>query len=117
MFIYSAGTYWSSVHYVGQTPFYIKQAIYFIIALVGCVILMNAKLLQLERTWTFLYVLSLLLLVAVLIPGVGIVRNGSQSWIGLGPLTLQPAELVKITTLVYLSFVLAKGKMGKVLFD
>lgn len=74
---------------------------------------MKAKFLHSERTWTMLYVFSLLLLVGVLIPGIGIVRNGSQSWIGFGPLSLQPAELAKLTTLVYLSIVLSKRKLGE----
>lgn len=61
-----------------------------------------------EKTWITFYILSLVLLVLVLIPGIGIVRNGSRGWIGLGPLTVQPAEIVKITTLMYLSFLLSK---------
>lgn len=61
-----------------------------------------------EKTWVTFYILSLVLLVLVLIPGIGIVRNGSRGWIGVGPLTVQPAEIVKITTLMYLSFLLSK---------
>ena len=38
----------------------------------------------------------ILLLVAVLIPGIGAVRNGSQSWIAFGPFSFQPAEFVKV---------------------
>lgn len=71
---------------------------------------MKTPIFQQEKLWTVLYWLSILLLVAVLIPGIGIVRNGSQSWIGIGALTVQPAELAKMTTLVYLSALLAKRK-------
>ena len=31
-----------------------------------------------------------------MIPGIGAVRNGSQSWIALGPFSIQPAEFVKV---------------------
>lgn len=113
IFIFSAGTYWSSIHYEGQIPFYIKQSIYLMLALTVFVSVSNMQMFTLEKTWITLYVLSLILLVLVLIPGIGIVRNGSQSWIGLGPLTVQPAELVKITTLMYLSFLLSKVKNGE----
>lgn len=71
---------------------------------------MKTPIFQQEKLWTVLYWLSILLLIAVLIPGIGIVRNGSQSWIGIGALTVQPAELAKMTTLVYLSALLAKRK-------
>ncbi|MCM3386664.1 FtsW/RodA/SpoVE family cell cycle protein [Ureibacillus chungkukjangi] len=108
IFIYSAGTYWSSMHYEGELPFYLKQSIYLILAIVVFLFITNMPIFTEEKTWIILYVISLLLLVLVLIPGIGLVRNGSQSWIGLGPLTIQPAEIVKITTLMYLSFLLSK---------
>ena len=39
---------------------------------------------------------AVVLLVAVLLPGVGKNVNGAQRWIDLGPLQLQPAELAKL---------------------
>lgn len=109
VFVYSASTYWSAIHYEGQTPFYIKQMIYFVIACLVFVMIIKGPALT-EKKLFMLYLFSLLLLVLVLIPGIGIWRNGSRSWIGIGPLTLQPAELVKITTLLYLSARLSKVK-------
>ncbi|KGR80443.1 cell division protein FtsW [Ureibacillus manganicus DSM 26584] len=108
LFIFSAGTYWSQVHYEGDTPFYIRQSIYLVIALIVFFTVIKMSLFTEEKTWITLYIISLILLVLVLVPGIGLSRNGSQSWIGLGPLTMQPAELVKITTLMYLSFLLSK---------
>ncbi|WP_042471695.1 putative lipid II flippase FtsW [Bacillus ndiopicus] len=109
VFVYSASTYWSSVHYEGQTPFYIRQIIYFVIACIVFFAIIKGPELT-EKKLLMLYLFSLALLIIVLIPGIGIWRNGSRSWIGIGPLTIQPAELVKITTLLYLSTRLAKVK-------
>uniref|UniRef100_UPI00406C0BE2 FtsW/RodA/SpoVE family cell cycle protein n=2 Tax=Metasolibacillus TaxID=2703677 RepID=UPI00406C0BE2 len=109
VFVYSASTYWSSVHYEGQTPFYIKQIIYFVLACIVFFSIIKGPELT-EKKLFMLYLFSLALLIIVLIPGIGIWRNGSRSWIGIGPLTIQPAELVKITTLLYLSVRLAKVK-------
>jgi cell division protein FtsW len=39
---------------------------------------------------------SLVLLAAVLVPGVGLNVNGSQRWLAVGPLQMQPAELAKL---------------------
>jgi cell division protein FtsW len=51
---------------------------------------------------------SLAMLVAVLIPGLGVQANGAQRWLGVGSLTIQPAEVVKLTLLVWISDLLAR---------
>ena len=47
------------------------------------------------------YLLSLALLVAV--EFIGVERNGSQRWLDLGPMDLQPSELAKITLVMLLA--------------
>ncbi|TMA74074.1 MAG: putative lipid II flippase FtsW [Deltaproteobacteria bacterium] len=44
-----------------------------------------------------------LALVAVLVPGLGIVRGGARRWIGLGAINVQPSELAKIAVVLYLA--------------
>ena len=44
----------------------------------------------------WLYAITVLLLIAVLIPGVGHRVNGAQRWLRYGPISLQPSELAKI---------------------
>lgn len=44
-----------------------------------------------------LYLVSLILLAVVLIPGIGAERGGARSWLNLGPLDLQTSEIVKLT--------------------
>ena len=44
-----------------------------------------------------LYVVSLILLGVVLIPGIGAQMGGARSWLKLGPLYFQTSELVKLT--------------------
>ena len=55
-------------------------------------------------------VVSLVLLVGVLIPGLGVSVNGAQRWIRLGPLQFQPSELAKLALVLYAAHVLAKSK-------
>lgn len=110
IFVFSAGTYWSAAHYEGQTSFYIKQAMYLVIGFFGYVLISQLVIIRNERFWFMFYLFSLFLLIAVLIPGIGLERNGSRSWIGIGGLTFQPAEFAKITSIVYLSFLLGKQK-------
>ena len=57
--------------------------------------------------WVWLC-LALLLLILVLVPGVGRAVNGSQRWLPLGPLTLQPSEFAKLALVVYLAGYMAR---------
>jgi cell division protein FtsW len=51
---------------------------------------------------------SLVLLVLVLVPGIGVGANGATRWIGLGSLTIQPSELAKLAILVWVADLLSR---------
>src|SRR5918998_1230325 len=55
-------------------------------------------------------VLSLVLLVLVLIPGIGTTAGGARRWIRFPGFGLQPAEVAKFAWVVYLSYSLAKKR-------
>ncbi|HEX5125749.1 MAG TPA: putative lipid II flippase FtsW [Rhodocyclaceae bacterium] len=57
------------------------------------------------RTWQqiapWLFVFGVLALAVVLIPHIGREVNGSRRWIPLGPINLQPSELMKLLVVLY----------------
>jgi len=79
------------------------QAIALVIGLVLMSLFSNIDYLKLKKLSFFMMVGSILLLVLVFLPGIGLEAKGAQRWINLGFTTLQPSELVKITFIIYLS--------------
>jgi cell division protein FtsW len=55
-----------------------------------------------------LLVLTVLALIMVLVPGVGALRGGAQRWLTLAGFAFQPAELAKLTLVIYLAHSMAK---------
>lgn len=60
-----------------------------------------------------LMIVSLVGLVAVLLPGIGVTRGGATRWIGAGPFVLQPSELAKFATLVWLAHVIDRRRRNE----
>jgi cell division protein FtsW len=54
------------------------------------------------------FAVALLATLLVFVPGVGHHVNGATRWIAIGPFTVQPAEFLKIATILMLSLYLAK---------
>jgi cell division protein FtsW len=61
-----------------------------------------------RRVATPMLVGSVVLLAIVFVPGVGVEANGARRWIGAGTLSIQPAEVVKLTLLVWIADLLAR---------
>jgi cell division protein FtsW len=52
--------------------------------------------------------LTLLVLILVLIPGVGVARGGARRWLALPGFAFQPAEMAKLAIVLYLAHSIAK---------
>ena len=88
------------VHY-SQTHFLVRHIISLLVALTMAVMAFQVPLETWERVAPWVFVLSLVLLVAVLIPFIGKGVNGARRWISLGVMNFQPSELAKFGVLLY----------------
>lgn len=81
-------------------------------ALFGTIALVIAVLLPIKRIENWgqaIFLVNLALLVLVLIPGVGIKLLGARRWLGFGYISFQPAEMMKLSIIIYLSRLFIKS--------
>ncbi|WP_414551768.1 FtsW/RodA/SpoVE family cell cycle protein [Anabaena sp. CCY 0017] len=80
----------------GDGLYFIKRQLAWVfVALIGFNIIVNLPLRKILGNTHWFVALFLLLIFATLIPGVGKEALGAARWIGIGPITLQPSELIK----------------------
>jgi rod shape determining protein RodA len=106
-FLYGAGQ-----HLGGDiASFWKKQLIWFGVGLVIMLILASIDFKVWQEYSGFLYSISILLLLAVLIPSIGKEVNGARSWIPLlgTSSTLQPAEFAKPIALLFTAWLMSKA--------
>jgi cell division protein FtsW len=84
-----------------HTFFLTRHAISLAVAFLAALVAFQVPVAAWERYAPWLFVASLILLIAVLIPGVGSVVNGARRWISLGFTGFQPSELAKFAVLLY----------------
>jgi cell division protein FtsW len=82
---------------------FLHQFVYALLGLAAAAVLYTTPLELFERLRYVVLGLALLLLLAVLIPGVGYSINGSARWLALGPFTLQASEPARVLVLMYVA--------------
>lgn len=84
-----------------RPPIYVKQALFFGLGLLaGTVVVLVDYRRWLDYSW-MLYIGCAVLLLAVLV--IGKVTSGSQRWLALGPVAIQPSELTKWVLLLVIT--------------
>jgi len=87
-------------HY-GRYYFVIRHSLFLLVGLLAMGFVLNIPMAIWQKLAIPLFVLGLILLLLVLIPGIGREVNGARRWITFGPLNLQPSEMMKIAVLLY----------------
>lgn len=99
--IYSASIAYAASEGGNQFSFVSKQAMFVGASVLGCLGLSLLSMSFWRKIIPFYFAFSAILLVVVLFVGREI--NGATRWIHIGPLNLQPTELFKLATVLYLS--------------
>lgn len=105
--VYSAGAI-IAFHDYGDSFYFVKRQLLFaVLGLAAMFVTMNTD----YRIWSRYAKLGLLicfgLLIIVLIPGIGDVRGGARSWLGIGSFGIQPSEFMKLGMIIFLAKMLS----------
>ena len=85
----------------GRYYFVIRQTLYVGVGLFVAAFVLTLPVEAWQRATVWIFVLTMLLLVLVLIPGIGRRVNGAMRWLPVGPVTFQPSELMKLAALLF----------------
>jgi cell division protein FtsW len=83
------------------TYFLVRQAAFIVVGLIVGLLAFRIPTQSWQRLAPYLFIATILLLVAVLIPGIGKGVNGARRWIPLWIISLQPSELMKLFVVLY----------------
>jgi cell division protein FtsW len=108
--VYSASAVWAEYKFHDSFFFAKRQLLFAGVGVIAMFFIMNIDYWT-WRDWSkALLIICFVLLVLVLIPGIGMVRNGSRSWIGVGAFSIQPSEFTKLAMIAFLAKYLSENQ-------
>jgi cell division protein FtsW len=84
-----------------NTYFLQRQAIFIGVSLLVGLFVFRVKVATWQRLAPWLFVFTLLLLMLVFVPGLGVTVNGGKRWVSVAFFRLQPSEMMKVVAVLY----------------
>ncbi|MFN2746123.1 MULTISPECIES: stage V sporulation protein E [Bacillus] len=101
--VYSASAVWATHKYDDSFFFAKRQLLFAGIGVIAMFFIMTVDYWTWRTYAKILIIVCFFLLAIVLIPGIGMERNGSRSWIGVGAFSIQPSEFMKLAMIAFLA--------------
>jgi cell division protein FtsW len=109
--VYSASSVEALALY-GSTSYFLKrQLVWGVLGIAVMIILARVPYENWERWAVPLFVFTLVCLLLVLVPHVGLKINGARRWIGAGPLVFQPSEFAKLSVVLLFALTLTRRRV------
>ena len=101
LMVYSASYYAAEKQFGDAFYFMKKQLVGFILGIVAMLAAGFFPYRNLKKLKWPALIVSLVLLAAVFVPGLGVENYGATRWIGLGSITIQPSEIAKFGFIIF----------------
>jgi cell division protein FtsW len=103
LMIASAGSIYGDYRFDDAYYFFKQQIVGVVLGFIALFILQGTNY-HFFRRWSLIFfIIAIGLLIAVMIPGLGISALGARRWIEVGGISFQPAEAVKLAMILYIS--------------
>lgn len=99
--IYSSSMIWATYITGNQYYYLIRQLIFTTISFIVFFICLKIDYNKIKKYANKLLIITIILLIIVLFPYIGIYKNGARSWIGINDFSFQPSEIAKITMIIF----------------
>lgn len=110
LMVYNVSVVESVITFQDSTYYLRSQALWAVLSLGVMVVLAKIPTWIWLKLGPLLFGLALILLILVLVPSIGLKLGGARRWIGVGGFSFQPAELMKMGLVLYLSTWLTKPR-------
>jgi cell division protein FtsW len=90
-----------------------KQVLWTVVGVIGAYVSMRMPIRFLRRVAFPGYLVTIILLVLVLVPGIGNLANGSRKWFVVAGFSMQPSELAKIAFAIWGAHLLAARRLER----
>ena len=107
--IYSSSYIWAEYKFNDAYKYVKQQGLFLIVGTILMYYISKIDYHIYEKKAMKIFGICIVLLILVLIPGIGSIRNGSRSWFGIGSFGIQPSEFAKIGLIIYVSKYLANN--------
>ena len=110
LMIYSSSYVWAEYKFNDPYKYLKSQAIFLIIGYTIMILISKFPYQNYKKLSNTIFGICFLMLILVLIPGIGTVRNGSRSWFGIGGFGIQPSEFTKLGLIIFTSKYLSNNQ-------
>lgn len=94
-----------------DTFYYLKkQSVWALLGILAMVSVMKVDYWKYKKLAVPFLIMAFLLLIMVLLPGIGKSVKGAQRWLGVGSLTIQPSEVIKLSLVIFMAYGLTRFK-------
>ena len=109
IFVLSSSFVWANHRFDDPFYFFKRQLLFANIGFIGMILISKIDYRVYKKYATPFLILSFMMLALVLVPGIGMVRGGARSWIGIGAFSLQPSEFMKLSLIIFLAKFMANN--------